>query len=293
MNRFIFILFYIGIHFFRVIPFVFLNLINYLVYIILFYIVRYRKYLVTNNLKQSFPEKSIQEIEQISKDFYKKNLAPIFVEGFKGFTMSEKQLSKRYVVKNPEILDDYFSKNQSLIALATHYTNWEWGIQAVGKQIKHKAAALYMPMTNTLIDEYVKKLRGKQNMELVPVKETRAYFEKEKGKPVIYIMAADQCPSNIEKSYWVDFLNQKTACLHGPESYARFNRLPLVFFDVKRIKKGFYEMTIRKLADDISAYPKGEPTQKYMQLLEKAIYENPSDWLWSHNRWKHTFTEKK
>lgn len=292
MDRFVFILFYIGINFFRVIPFAFLSSINYLVYIILFYIVRYRKDLVISNLRRSFPQKSLKEIKQIAKRFYKKNLATIFIEGFKGFTMSENQLRKRYVVKNPEILDNYFFKNQSLIALATHYTNWEWGIQAVGKQIKHKAAALYMPMTNKFIDEYVKKLRQKQDMELVSVKETRAYFEKEKEKPVIYIMAADQCPSNIEKAHWIDFLNQKTACLHGPESYARFNHLPLVFFDVKRIKKGFYEMTIRKLADDISAYPKGEPTQKYMQFLEKAIYENPSDWLWSHNRWKHTFTEK-
>ncbi len=124
-------------------------------------------------------------------------------------------------------------------------------------------------------------------MELVPITDTRAYFEKEKEKPVMYIMAADQNPGDVKKAHWVDFLGRDTACLHGPENYAKFNNLPVVFFDLTRIKRGYYKMEIKKLVDKPLETEPGEITQKYMSALAKAIYKAPENWLWSHKRWKH------
>ncbi len=223
MNRVVFFFFYIGINLFRIVPFGLLYIMSWKVYVILYYIVGYRKKVVIDNLSKSFPDKSEKEIKQITKAFYKHNLAPIFAEGLKGFTMSHKQFKKRYVVKNPEILNEYFENKQDIIALATHYGNWEWGIQSVDAQIKHQAAALYKPMSNPFVENYSKGLREKFGMELVSIMDTRAYFEKKKEKPVLYIMAADQNPGDAKKAYWVDFLGRDTACLHGPENYAKFN----------------------------------------------------------------------
>lgn len=257
------------------------------VYVILYYLVGYRKKVVIDNLSKCFSDKSEKEIRQITKAFFKKNLAPIFAEGLKGFTMTHKQFQARYKVVNPEILDEYYQNNQSVIALATHYCNWEWGVQSVDAQIKHQAAALYKPMSNPYVEKYSKGLREKFGMKLVSIFDTRTYFEEKKEKPVVYIMAADQNPSNVEKAYWVDFLKRDTACLHGPENYAKYNNLPVIFFDVVRVKKGYYEMEIKKVTDNPQETKPGEITQKYMDLLAKAIYRTPENWLWSHKRWKH------
>ena len=100
-------------------------------------------------------------------------------------------------------------------------------------------------------------------------------------------MAADQYPGDqIGKAIWLDFLGRDTPFLHGPESYARYNNLPVVYFDLKRVKRGYYEMEIKKLVEVPKETQPGEITKKYMQFLEKAITEKPQDWLWSHKRWK-------
>jgi KDO2-lipid IV(A) lauroyltransferase len=254
---------------------------------LLFYIIRYRKDVVTDNLTKCFPDKKSYEIKKITKLFFKNNLADIFTEGIKGFTMSIKQLRKRYKIINPEILDTYFDKNQDVIAIASHYANWEWGIQALNSQIQHQAAALYKPMSNKQIDNYTKKLREKSDIHLVPINKTLDYFKSKKSKPVIYVMAADQYPGgSMDKAIWTDFLGRKTPCLHGPESYARYNNLPVFFFDVQRVKKGYYTLEIKLLADNPKSMEKGEITKLYMKSLEKRVISKPEDWLWSHKRWK-------
>lgn len=287
MARLIFVFFYLGINLFRLIPFSVLYAKSYGVYVILYYLVGYRKQVVFDNLSKSFTEKSESEVKKLCKAFYKHNLAPIFAEGLKGFTMNKKQFLKRYKVLNPEVLNPYFEKGQDVIALASHYANWEWGIQAVDMQIEHQSAALYKPMSNKHIEKYAKGLREKFGMELVSIFETREYFEKKKAKPVVYIMAADQNPGNVKKAYWVNFLNRDTACLHGPENYAKYNNLPMVFFDVQRVKKGHYTLEIKPLVEQPDNFKPGEITQKYMHELDQVIQQKPENWLWSHKRWKH------
>ncbi len=270
------------------VPFWLLYAKGWVVFLLIFYVGKYRRKVVTANLHRCFPLKSVKEIAIMSKQFYQHNLAAIFVEGLKGFTMSQKQFKNRYKLINPEILDEYYNNGQDVIALATHYTNWEWGIQAVGSQIKHQAAALYKPLSNKYVESYTKGLRELSGMKMVPINETRTYFQSKKEKPVLYIMAADQFPGGmLDKAIWVNFLGIETPCLHGPESYAKYNNLPTVFFDVKRVKRGFYELELCKLIDNPNETASGEITKKYMQQLELAIFRNPSDWLWSHKRWKH------
>ncbi len=286
MQRLTYLLFYAGINLFRLVPLPFLYIKSWFAYVVVYHLVAYRKKVVYQNLAQSFPEKSSQEITQITKRFYKNNLSQIFVEGLKGFTMSKKQFKKHYQVLNPEVLSKYYEKGQDVIALATHYCNWEWGIQAVDFQIQHQAAALYKPLTNRYVEKYTLKLRHKMGMEMVPVNKTRVYFEQKKEKPVLYIMAADQREGALHKAGWVKFMGQDTACLLGPEKYAKYNNLPLVFFDVRRVKRGYYTLEIKELCTNPLETDELEITTRYMQTLEQIIREKPEDWLWSHKRWK-------
>ncbi len=252
----------------------------------MYYVVRYRRTVVYDNLQKSFPEKSKREIQLISKRFYK-HLSEIFVEGVKGYSMSEKSFAKRYRVTGAEIAEKYMDQGRTVIALASHYESWEWGIETVARVFKHRVLALYQPIKNKYIDRYLREKRKKGGMFLVPLYETRKSFEEAKDDPALIIMAADQSPVSLKKTVWVDFFNRDTPCNYGPEYYSIKYNTPLVYFDVQRVKRGYYTLTIKEIMENPEGAKPGEVTGLYMQTLEKIITEKPEHWLWSHKRWKH------
>ncbi len=271
---------------FSLVPFRLLYFYSDILCLLFFYVFGYRKKVVFTNLKNSFPEKSEEEILEIAKGFYK-NLSDITLESIKGLSMSKKSLKKRYPVVNIDILDEYYERGQSIIGLAAHYTNWEWGVISFGFQFKHKSIGLYKPLSNKYIDNYVKKARAAWGMSLVSIKETRNIFEKEHDNPTVFFMISDQSPSNIKRAKRIKFLNQDTACLHGAELYAKKYNIPLIFGDVKRKKRGFYEVELSIFEDKPRETKDGEITERYMKKVEEIIKAKPENWLWSHKRWKH------
>ncbi len=245
----------------------------------------YRSDVIQGNLNRSFPKKSKAELAQITKVFYR-NLCDISLEAIKGFSMSPEQIVKRYKFNNPEEMQGLYEQGQSFIAVAGHFSNWEWGTICGGLQFPHHPYGFYKPLANNKIDMHLRAHRAKFRMELVSMADTVACFAKTPERPTVYIMVADQSPSNASKSYWVNFLKQDTACLHGPEKYARSNDLPLYYIKINRINRGYYEFGIELLCEQAALLPEGEPTALYMQALEKQILEEPGIWLWSHRRWK-------
>ncbi|MFP4025282.1 MAG: lysophospholipid acyltransferase family protein [Thiohalospira sp.] len=285
MQYLIYIIFLISIYFIAIIPFWFLYQFSNLLAFLFYYLFQYRKKVILTNLRNSFPEKSEKEIKKIARKTYR-NLTDIIIESIKGFTISEKQIKKRFKIVNPEILNEYFYNGQSVIGVTGHYGNWEWGAIAGSLQIKHKAIAIYKPLTNKYIDRFLKRIRAENGTLLKSIYKTSETFKKYKNQVCIFILVADQSPSTIKKAYWVDFLNQDTACLHGPEKHARNNNYPLIFLKIQRIKRGYYELTAEKLIEKPDDTNEGEITQTYMHKLEEIIKEKPENWLWSHKRWK-------
>ena len=123
-------------------------------------------------------------------------------------------------------------------------------------------------------------------MHLTGIENTRVLFEEKKKKPALMIMAADQSPSNVKKAIWIEFLNQETGWLHGPESYARRYNWPVVYFKINKLKKGYYSMSIEIISEKPFEQDENHITKKYAHLLERDIKEAPQYWLWSHKRWK-------
>jgi KDO2-lipid IV(A) lauroyltransferase len=257
-----------------------------LMYFILFHVIGYRRKVVMANLCSSFPEKSAGEISVLTKTFYH-HLCDISFESIKGFTMSPQELIHRHHILNPELADKYFDKGLSTIAVPGHYNNWEWGSLSPGLQIKYPIVAFYKPMSNKMVDAFVKRHRAKYNTRLASIQETASTFEELSGIPHAYIMASDQSPSNLKDCYWIHFLHHDTPWLHGPEKYARKYNLPVIYVDIRKVKRGFYELELVLLTENPSSLPDGEITRLYVQHLEKTILEEPAYWLWSHNRWKH------
>lgn len=285
ITLFYFILFLISIVIVAILPWWLIYWYSNLMATLLHNVLRYRVKVTQSNLRIAFPEKSDEELTAIEKKTYQ-NLADISVEALKGFTMRNSVIRERHRILNPEVLDYYFEHKQSIIGVAGHLNNWEWGALSAGIQLKHHPIAIYKPLSNKLIDWFIKWNRSIRGTELVPTNKTFETFLNNKNKPCIYILVADQSPSDVSKAYWINFFNQETACIHGPEKYAKKYNYPVVYIDIKRVQRGYYTVELNILCDNPRQMKDGELTMAYMKRLEKSIRENPESWLWTHRRWK-------
>ncbi len=281
--EYIFFRMFVGLQ--AITPFWLMYLKSDVVAFLLYYIIRYRRDISYNNLKSSFPGKSPAEIKGIQKRFYR-HLADVFYETAKGMTCSPAKLCRRYQITNPEMANKYAAEDTNVIFLATHYGNWEWGMQCFNRHLQHQCISLYLPLNNKRNERYGYKKRTRTGMKLIPVQETKKAFAENGGKALGIIMAADQTPGNMNKCHWIDFLNRPTPCIHGPEAYGRKLNIPLLFVDVNKVKRGHYEVTLKEIPFDPQAEPEGTLTCRYMKQLEAVLTREPAYWLWSHRRWK-------
>lgn len=281
-----YIIFRIILLVFKFTPFGLVYVYSNITYFLLFKVLKYRLSTVKSNLKKTFPDKDIKFINEITRKFYK-NLSDITLEGIKGMTISPKRLIRRYKIINPEVADKYFEEGKSIIGAGSHYANWEWGILSFSIQFKHNAYGLYKPLSNKYIENFLKKGRSKWGMNLIPIKKTLQIIDKAEQKTSVIFMVSDQSPSNINKAIKINFLNQETYCLHGIEKYSKLLNLPIIYGDVQRIKRGFYEIKLSVICETPLQTITGEITNIYMKKLEEIIINKPEDWLWSHKRWKH------
>jgi Kdo2-lipid IVA lauroyltransferase/acyltransferase len=285
MHYITYIIFRLFVLIFSLIPFrvlfAFADGIFYLVY----YVVGYRKQVVFENLRMSFPEKTEAEITRIARQFYH-HLADLLIESLKAFSMTEAAIVKRYRYNDVKFLDELYGKGRQAICVGGHFGNWEWGGIASGSQLKHKPVGFYKPLSNKYIDAYMQRTRVQGRSVLASIARTSETFNTDWGEPAIFYMVADQSPSSARLAYWVDFLNQETATLHGPEKYARVHNLPVVFASVIKIKRGYYTVDFKMLEPEPAKTRTGEITTRYMKMLEEVIRKNPEYYLWSHRRWK-------
>jgi KDO2-lipid IV(A) lauroyltransferase len=255
------------------------------------YVLRYRKQVIISNLKASFPEKTSQEIKKLAKRYYH-HLCDITLESLKGFSMTPEEVKARHKVVNPELATKFLTQGKSVIGVPAHFNNWEWGSLSPGMQIQFPVVAIYKPLSNKKTDTFVKNHRAKFQTRLASIRDTALIFKQLAAEPHVFILAADQSPSNLKACYWVKFLHQDTAWLHGPEKYARKYDYPVLYVDIQKVKRGFYELTLIPITIAPTETADGEITTKYAQLLEKSILQSPASWLWSHKRWKHKRSEE-
>lgn len=256
-------------------------------YLFIYYVVRYRRKTVYKNLKIAFKDKPEKEIKKIEKKFYK-HLSILTLESLKFFSLKKEKILKRVDFINPELQQKFFDNNQSLIYASGHIGNYELGSLYAPLVLPHILFVMYKPLKNKHIDKYIKKHREINNSKLVSIfTPISQYFNKE--KPMALVMLGDQNPSNKKKAIWINFFNKPTACLHGIEKYSKKYNLPIVYFSIIRVKKGYYQIKTETLITDPQNQAKGYITYVYMKHLEQEILEHPEQWLWSHRRWKHNY----
>ena len=256
-------------------------------YILIYRIIGYRKKTVKENLRLVFPEKSDDEINTITKKFYH-HLCDMVVEAIKSMTISEKEMKKRFTFKNIEELKKHEKEGKSIVMMTAHYASWEW-IFILQTYINYTGYAIYKRLNNKYFDRLVKRIRARYNSYLITTKETFDVLQKAKNKGELTIngFAADQSPKPDKAYHWLNFMGIKVPVYTGAELMAKRLDMTIVFFAVKRVKRGYYETTITTLAENPHDFKDYEITDRFFELVEQQIYEAPEYYLWTHKRWKH------
>jgi KDO2-lipid IV(A) lauroyltransferase len=265
-----------------------LFLIGDLFYFVAHHLLGYRKRVVESNLQNSFPEKGKKEIAQIQKQFYR-HLGDSFIEWFYPLHRSADQLKPHYHFKNPELLNELYGKGKSVAGVLGHYGNWEW-LSLLPTEVKHKVWAIHKPLKNPYFNDLINGLRSKYGVNMVSTTESfrKLKTEKDKGEITMTYFLADQSPQKSKIKYWTEFLNQDTPIFLGAEQIAKKLDMAVVFFDIRKIKRGYYEIEFQLITENPSAEEPYYITEAHVRALEKRIKEEPSWWLWSHRRWKHS-----
>ena len=266
-------------------PYPFLYLLSDFAFIILYRIIGYRKKVVLNNLKNSFPKKTDIELKAIMNKFYR-HLCDVILESLKGFTISEKQLRKRLIIRNPNLINEFSKNDQGVILVGRHINNWEICAQAVPLYSSHECVGIFKPLSNVFFNSKIINSREKYGLVLAPMKQTRLMFN-ENEIPRAIIFGSDQSPSNPGNAYWMNFLNQETGILYGAEKYAKEYNWPVVYVRIFKMKRGCYEVEYELITEKPQLSSYGEITESFTKMIESDILKHPQYWLWSHKRWKH------
>jgi len=271
-------------------PFRALYALSDIIFVPIFYVVRYRRKMVWKNLKNSFPEKSDKEIRKIEKEFYH-HFCDHFLETVKIPRISVKEIQRRMTLGNPELMQGLIDQNRNVSVYLGHYGNWEW---CAGFWTHFTQTAtpvnVYRKLKNPYFDKYFLRLRshfGSVNVEKNSVFRTIVKMQKTEGRPILLAFVADQKPSEKNIHYRTNFLNRQTPVLTGAERIARGLDHAVIYLDVSKKKRGFYHANLILITEHAKETPEFKITEIYTRLIEQSILRNPAYWLWTHNRWKH------
>ena len=256
-------------------------------YFLIYYVFRYRKQVVLDNLKLAFPEKPEVELLRIRKKFFK-HLMDLMVESVKAFSISEKEILKRYTYSNPELVNKYAAEGRSIALMGAHQSNWEWSI-SLPKVLDIDMYGAYTKLNNTYYEKVVRDSRekfgviGYKTSEMVRGMQKR-FSAKQQGA---YILLSDQSPQLHKTYYWRAFFDIKVPIHTGAEMLSKRFDLVVINYVTKRVKRGYYTTEFQLITDTPKEFKDYQITDLYTELTEKNIREQPEFYLWSHKRFKH------
>ena len=269
-------------------PFSILYVLSDFTYLIVYYLIGYRKNVVRENLKRSFPDKTDRELLATEKKFYH-HLCDLLFESMKMATISKEEMSRRMKILNYEPLLKHYDENKSVLLITSHYGNWEWTSSfSMYLPADKPMYQVYKQQKNKLFDRLIYNLRirfGSVNVEVNELFDVLSSL-KQQGKMGMIGLISDQSPSRKGIKYQSQFLNQRTPVITGTEIIAKKYDFPVYFVQIRRVKRGYYTCNPVPICLHPQESGKFEITEKYIRLLEQEIMAEPAYWLWSHRRWK-------
>ena len=257
-------------------------------YLLIHYVVGYRKKVVYDNIAKAFPDYGKKEIRQTVRRFYH-HLCDLFIESSVSHFYSESEALKKITYRNPELLNEMYSEGRQVIAVTGHYGNWEY-LSTLGLVTKYPIVAIFKPLKNKYIDRLMQTNRNRFGVIPVPMKEIARKlisFQRD-STPAMSLFLADQRPIFHQIQYWTNFLGLDTPLYLGTEKLARKLNAAVVFLKVRKVKRGRYEVEIEQITGNPKDLEPFTITEAHVRILENLIREEPAYWLWSHRRWKHS-----
>ena len=268
-------------------PFRILYLFSDFVYLIVYYLIGYRKTIVRENLALALPQLSEEERLVIEKKSYR-HLCDMFLEMIKTLTISEKEIQERFVFSNLEVYKKLEEQNKSIAMMLAHYASYEWVI-SMNAYVSYKGYAIYKKIANPYFDKLVRAIRSRFKAYLIATKETIPKIIENKNKNFlsIYGFASDQSPKISSAFHWQKFMGIEVPVHTGAEMLSKKYDMNVIFLKVKKVKRGYYSASFEILSENAKAVANYEITDTFLKLVEQQIYEAPEFYLWTHKRWKH------
>lgn len=258
-----------------------------LIFFVTYILVGYRKKVVSENLKNSFPQKTSEELNKIRRKFYL-NFSDYIVETLKSFTISSHQLRVRVQHINQDVFHEAKAENKNVILLAGHVFNWEW-FNALATIIpQENCFPVYRKVQSSFWEKRIKEIRNRFGNHALEAKEViRHIFRNQNDGNSVYMFVADQTPHSSEVTYGLDFLNQKTPAFVGYDKLSTRMDLVFIYCEMKKVKRGYYQINYYRIYPDGEKFVEHEVVRKFHKLLENTINKRPDNYLWSHRRWKY------
>jgi KDO2-lipid IV(A) lauroyltransferase len=262
-------------------------------FVLIYYVIGYRKKVVRENLASSFPEKSAEELRKVERGFYH-FFCDYLVESLKMMTISSEQQKKRMQFEGVELIEQCVKEGQSVAMYLGHYCNWEW-VSSFPLWLTEKVQCgqIYHPIENKDFDRLFLRSRQRQGALCIPMQDTlRKILEfRRAGQPIVVGYIADQKPHWVNIHHWVDFLHHDTPVLTGTERIVRKVNHAVVYLDMQRVRRGYYKGVLHLITREPGKLAEFELTDIYYRYLEASIRRAPEFWLWSHKRWARTRQE--
>ena len=255
-------------------------------YLIARYVISYRKKVIEDNLLHAFPEKTPAERKAIRNRFYR-NFTDSFAETIKCLTISESEFRRRFVILNQEGIDAPVNAGVSSLMMAGHIFNWEMGVVGTNLYSEVPVETVYLKVNNPFFDELMKKIRTRFGGSLAEKKEFRRGMLTLGRDPRMVLLGSDQRPPTSESRYQRPFMNRPAVFFEGAEFLSKKMNLHVHYGKMNKVKRGHYRYEFVPLAQP--PYTEAAPhsiTDRFCELLEENIREQPDMYLWSHKRWK-------
>ena len=286
MKFFTYILTLPFIYFLALLPFRLMYIFSDFLSFVLYRIIGYRKQVVRANLIRTGFGDDPAQCFAIEKAVYK-HFCDLYLETFKSLTLSKSQIQKRFVVNNTSLIQDFALQGKSVIMMCGHYASYEW-LLSMGYYSDHTAYGIYAPLSNPYFNKLVIKARRRYGAFLIPRRGTVSSIKKhaENNHLALYGFASDQSPKIKRKTYFRSFFGIEVPVFTGAERIAKEHDIPVLMAKVRRVKRGFYETEIIVLSKNPKEVKDFEITDQFTEELESLIKEDPSHYLWTHNRFK-------
>ncbi|WP_369013874.1 lysophospholipid acyltransferase family protein [Flavobacterium anhuiense] len=287
MQFLVYILAYPLLWLISILPFPVFYLFSDFVYFLVYKVIGYRKKVVRENLALTLPHLSDAERKVVEKKFYK-HMCDMFLEMVKTMSMSPEEMERRFHVTNIDLVRDYAKKGKSVILVASHYASYEW-LLTINPKLGFQGVAVYKRLANPYFDRLVRKIRSKYNTEMIETRKAIPTMAKNQREGVLsmYGLASDQSPKMERIFHSMKFMGVEVPVHTGAETLAKKYDLAVIFVQVKKVKRGYYEATFISLADNPKEFENFKITEMYLKEVEKQILEAPEFYLWTHKRWKH------